>query len=450
MTTVLAFIFTLSILIAVHEFGHFWIAKRNGIKVLRFAIGFGKPLWRKEIGADKTEFALCMLPLGGYVKMLDEREAPVSAHEVHRAFNRQSVWVRMKVVLAGPAANFLLAIVLYSFVMMSGVNDLSAKLGDVPLGTIASEAGFKSGDQIQKVENEEINGWESFRSAILDHTVARQDINIEVVDASGIKVNRVLKLSGASAGTLDDRFFERMGFSPLNFFRTIDVLLPGGVAEKAGLKVGDEIVAINHATIASGSDLINQVRNSPGRTLLFTVKNQNTEREITVIPASVGKEGAQVGRLGVSPTLNTDSLRAKQMIVKYGPVNAVLQSLDKTWRLSKLSIVMMWKMLTGTASLDNLGGTLTIAKVAGEAASYGIIPFVEFLCFVSIGLGVLNLLPVPVLDGGHFMYYVAEVVKGSPVSIRTQEIGQYIGGALLLTLMTFALYNDIQRLFLNA
>lgn len=271
-----------------------------------------------------------------------------------------------------------------------------------------------------------------------------------VMTRGDVAVERILPLSAMAETALDDHFFDRLGFSPLHFNRTLAGLVRGDVADKAGLKTGDEILALNDIPAESGADLIQQIRNSPGKPLKVTYQRDQAVHSVVLVPRTVGTGLQAVGRIGVAPSVDEESIQSRQITVRLGLPDAVVASLDKTWRLSRLSIVMMWKMLIGQASLDNLGGTLTIAKVAGQAASYGIIPFIEFLCFVSIGLGVLNLLPIPVLDGGHFMYYVAELFKGSPVSVRTQEIGQYIGGALLLSLMTFALYNDIQRLFLNA
>ncbi len=446
MLTLLAFLLTLSILISVHEFGHYWVARRCGVRVLRFALGFGRPLWMRQLGKDGTEFAVCAIPLGGYVKMLDEREAPVDPSEVHRAYNRLPVSRRMLIVLAGPAANFLLAIVLFAAVFAGGMEDLNARLGDVPSETAAEAAGFEPGDRILTVDDRPVYGWEALRGYIILGAAEQRSVTVGVETAGGGQATRMLDLSRLGPSAMDARLMSHLGLSPLRLGRRLDAIDPTGPGFRAGLRIGDEILSINGQSVRDGNDLVNRVRSMPGKSVAIHYRRGRAEATVQLTVLSVAQEGKQVGRIGIGPSVDEDALKAQRTTVRLPPLTAVSEAVSKTWDLSRLSLLMLWRMLWGEVSLDNLGGPVMIASAAGSTASLGIAPFVLFLCYVSIGLGVLNLLPVPLLDGGHFMYHVAELLKGSPVSVRAQEIGQYVGGTLLLMLTVLALYNDLQRL----
>ena len=447
--TILAFVLTLGLLIVIHELGHYFIARLCNVKVLRFSVGFGKPLWSRKLGRDGTEWVIAAFPLGGYVKMLDEREGEVAAQEADRAFNRQTVGKRFAIVLAGPVANFLLAIALYWVLFMHGVPGIKPVLGPAPEGTPAAVAGFRPGDTITRIGEEPVQTWQDARWVLLQHAVNKSRVAVSTRGQSGELAQRELDLSQLTASDLDSDFLRTLGLARQqpSLPPVIGNLVGGGAGERGGLKAGDEIVAISDRPTATWEDVVSAVRSSPGRALVFELRRGGARvAPITVTPEVHTEAGKQIGRIGAGPKVDPAALAELTTVVSYGPLESIAKAAYKTWDTSVFSLKMLGKMIVGEVSLKNLSGPITIADYAGQSAQMGWVSFLLFLALISISLGVLNLLPIPLLDGGHLMYYIFEVFKGSPVSDKAIEIGQQLGMALLFVLMAFALYNDINRL----
>jgi regulator of sigma E protease len=441
--TVVAFLVALGTLIVFHELGHYWVARLCGVKVLRFSIGFGSPLAVWRAGRDRTEWVIAAFPLGGYVKMLDEREGEVPVHERHRAFNRQSVYRRFAIVLAGPLANFLLAIMLYWALFLHGVPGLKPVLGTPVPGTPAAQARIVAGETIVRIGEQPVTTWEDVRWVLLERVVDKGDATLEARNDKGEIAFRRLDLSAFSASDLDSDLLAKIGltrYSP----SVIGEVLPGKAGERAGLRPGDEIFEVDAKPITGWAELVAAVQPRAGKTLTLTVRRGGETLHIAVTPDAVQERGRVIGRIGVGPDLRV--LESQIVQVRFGPLGALREALAKTRDVSVLSLQMLGKMIVGEVSLRNLSGPITIADYAGQSAQMGLTFYVRFIALISISLGVLNLLPVPVLDGGHLMYYIAEIVKGRPVSERALEIGQRIGMLVLFTLMAFAIYNDIHRL----
>jgi len=446
--TVLSFLIALGILIVVHELGHYFVARLCGVKVLRFSVGFGRPLFARKVGPDQTEWVVAAMPLGGYVKMVDEREGPVAPADLPRAFNRQNVWRRFAIVVAGPVANFLLAIVLYWLLFLTGVQEAKPIVAAPQPGTIAAEAGFARGETIRAINGEPVTSWQDVRWQVLQLALDRKSARIEVVDEKNAIEWRTLDLTRVNPNDMEGDLLAKLG---LRLYRpdvppVIGEVLAGGVADRAGVRPGDRIVAADGTPLATWEELVAKVRSSPGKALQLDVARDGTTQRIELLPEAVAQGGAAFGRIGVGPRVDADALRAYYLEVRYGPVTAFAKSFAKTWEMSIFSLRMLGKMIIGEVSWRNLSGPVTIADYAGQSAQLGLVPYLAFLALISISLGVLNLLPIPLLDGGHLMYYTIEVLKGSPVSDRVMELGQRAGLAVLLFLMAFAFYNDINRL----
>ena len=446
--TITAFVVALGALIMVHECGHFAVARLCGVKVLRFSIGFGLPLWKKRLGPDQTEWVLAAVPLGGYVKMLDEREGEVQPHELQRAFNRQSVWRRYAIVIAGPATNFLFAILLYWLLFMNGVQEARPVVAAPPAHTPAASAGFEPGETIRAINGEAVSSWQDVRWRMLQLALERAQVKVEVLNQSNQLNWRTLDLSPFDAEQLEGDTLALIGFklyrpevSPV-----IGRVVPGGVAEQSGLQAGDRILEANGAAIATWDQLVELVRSHAGRELRLAYRRGGERRELTLLPESVQQNGVATGRIGAAAQLDQQAMDKLVTIVRYGGASALAKAVQKTWDTSAFSLRMLGRMLIGQVSWKNLSGPVTIADYAGQSAQLGLVSYLSFLALISISLGVLNLLPIPLLDGGHLMYYTIEIFKGSPVSDRIMEIGQKLGLSLLLTLMAFAFYNDINRL----
>ncbi len=443
-----SFVVALAILITAHEFGHFWVARRLGVKVLRFSIGFGPALWKRTSKVDATEYVVAAIPLGGYVKMLDEHEGEVAEAELPRAFNRQSLPIRTAVVAAGPLFNFLFAILAYWMVFVGGDVGIKPVIGEVTPSTIAAQAGFQPGDEILAVSNRITGTWESVVYTLLSESAGDSDVVLKVRTANGNELERTLPVTQLAGLMEQDDFIGSVGLKVRRpeLPAVIGELVPGEAAQSSGLQAGDKVLTVAGTAVSDWSGFVNYVRKHPDQTAAVTLERDNhvLNLELHIGQRSVGEQ--LIGRIGAGPQVPEGLLDEYRSVEKFGPIAAVGASLAKTGDMTVFMLRMLGKMVTGQASLDNLGGPISIAQTAGKSASFGFVYFLKFLAIVSISLGVLNLLPVPVLDGGHLLFFLVEAVKGSPASEQAQLVGQKIGLMALILLMGLAFYVDISRL----
>ncbi len=464
MITLLAFVGAIALLVLFHELGHYWVARRCGVKVLRFSVGFGNVVYSKRFASSDTEWVISAIPLGGYVRMVDEREGEVAPEDLPYAFNRQPVWRRMAIVVSGPLANFMLAVVLYWMLFVYGVPGLKPMLGEVPPGSPAAVAQLREGETILGINGAAIPNWEELRWTILELTLRQgpeaaqhREARIEAQDAGGTRSFHVLDVGSLEAKDLDGEFLDKLGLHPYRppILPVIGKVADDGVAQRAGLREGDRILRANGAVMQRWDEVVEVIRMHPGKTVRLDIQRGGMASSIAVVPQAVAESGPEnswpgtrktVGKIGAAPQVDRAAWQAILTEVSYGPLEALDRSLRKTWETAVISLKMLGKMVMGEISMKNLSGPITIADYAGQSAEMGVAAYFGFLALISISLGVLNLLPIPLLDGGHLLYYVAELVKGSPVSEQAWEIGQKIGVALLGILMVFAIYNDIYRL----
>ena len=447
--TIASFVVALGVLIVVHEYGHYLAARLCNVKVLRFSVGFGRALYTRRIGPDATEWSVAAIPFGGYVKMLDEREAPVDAKELHRAFNRQSVWRRFVIVCAGPLFNFLFAIAVYAGLYMHGVPEARPVLAQPAAGTLAQAADFAAGDTVRAIEGDSIATWQDLRWRVLQGALQREALRFEVAGQRGDISMHVLDLRNYPSEEVESDTLERIG---LRLYRppldpVFGRVVPGSAAERAGLRTGDRVTHAEGAAVRTWEALVQSVRAHPGTVLPLTVERDGARLRIDVLPDVVSENGTRIGRIGAAPEIPASDADRIVVRVSYGPLDSLGKAVVKTWDISVFSLRMLGKMLVGEVSWKHLSGPVTIADYAGQSAQMGWLAYATFLALISISLGVLNLLPIPLLDGGHLMYYFVEIITGSPVSERAMELGQRVGLALLLVIMAFAFYNDINRLF---
>ena len=451
MTTILAFVVAIAVLVVFHELGHFMVARWCDVKVLRFSVGFGRVLYSRRFGKGETEWAISAVPLGGYVKMLDEREGAVAAHELPRAFNRKPVLQRMAIVAAGPVANMLLAILLYWVMFIHGVPGLKPLLGSIVPDTPAAAAQLQERETVVSINGRAVPTWQELRWRLLNLALEGEAAEVEGRLSNGVLRHHVLELNQLAPSDLDQGFMRKLGLQPYQPLVRPEIgkLLQNGAAVRDGIREGDLVLSVDGHHLKRWEDLVDVVREHPGHMLRFEVQRGPERLFVDVTPATVDEGGKQVGKIGAAPHIDRKAFDAMLTKVDYAPFAAFGQALHRTWETTVVSLEMIGKMVAGQVSLKNLSGPITIADYAGQSAQMGVGPYLGFLALISISLGVLNLMPIPLLDGGHLLYYTAELVKGSPVSEKVWEIGQSVGVALLVTLMAFALYNDISRLILG-
>ncbi|WP_395137429.1 RIP metalloprotease RseP [Schlegelella aquatica] len=451
MTTLFAFLLTLGILIVVHEWGHYRMARACGVKVLRFSVGFGKVLWRRQRSPESTEFVISALPLGGYVRMLDEREGPVPSQWAHQAFNRQPLRSRALIVAAGPAANLILAVLLYAAAGWVGMDEPKPVLGAPAAGSLAERSGMRAGDWVQAVIDADgdripVQSLNDLRWHVTDATVEERDLTLEVTDAQGRHAREVrLPLAQIGSREVDAQLLQRIGLAGPYSEPVLGTVMEGGAAAVAGLRAGDRVRAVDGREVPDANRLREWVRASvkDGEpvTMQWRIERAGRVLDVTVTPSVREMDGVRVGRIDAYVG------QAPQMVrVTYGALEGLVYGVQRTWEVAVLSLKMLGKMLIGEASLKNLSGPLTIADVAGQSVQLGLAYYLGFLALVSVSLGVLNLLPLPVLDGGHLMYYLFEGVTGRPISDVWLDRLQRGGVAIMLLMMSLALYNDVARL----
>ncbi len=437
----------LGVLVTFHEFGHFWVARRCGVKVLRFSIGFGKPLLRWH-GRKGTEFMIAAVPLGGYVKMLDEREAEVPVELLDQAFNRKSVWQRISIVSAGPLANFLLALFFFWLFAVLGSQQVRPVIGLVEEGSLAAVAGLAAGQEIVAVDGEETFGWAAVNLQLVRRLGESGRLKVTVRDnGSNVDQTRQVVLEGWLKGIDEPDPIAALGIRPWR--PAIPPLLgrldPKGAAQAAGLLSGDRLLSFDGQTLDDWQQVVDRVRARPGERVVFRVERAGQQLQVPVTLGSRGEGKARSGYLGAGVE-GVDWPPEMLRTVRFGPADAIGEAFRRTWSMSVLTFESLKKMLLGELSVKNLSGPITIAKVAGASAQSGVGDFLNFLAYLSISLGVLNLLPIPVLDGGHLLYYVVEAVRGRPLSERVQAWGMQIGISLVIGVMLLALLNDLSRL----
>lgn len=444
-----AFILALGVLITFHEFGHFWVARLCDVRILRFSLGFGRPIYRRLFGSDRSEFVIAALPLGGYVKMLDEREGAVLPAEAHRAFNNKPISQRFAIVIAGPVFNFIFAIIAYWAMYSVGITGLKPVIGEVESGSIAQQAGIKAGDEIISVDDQRTPTWASVIDVFVERIVEEKQVGFVLRDAGGNE--RVTRVD-MSRVSIDDmaggRLMSTLGMLPERPIipAIIGEVIKGGAAERAALQAGDKILEVDGVKVNDWLQWVEIIRQHPEQQMSIKLQRNGTVLNGELTPAAEMVEGERIGRIGAIVDTAFQRDRSRTAIESYSLLPALVKATGKTLDMSVMTLRILGKMLVGKASVKNLSGPISIAQYAGHSAELGLVAFLSFLAIVSVSLGVLNLLPIPLLDGGHLLYYLVELIKGSPVSETVQVIGQQLGLAILLGLMGLAFYNDILRL----
>ena len=447
------FVVAVGLLVTVHEFGHFWVARRLGFKVLRFSIGFGRPLLTRVAGADRVEYVVAAVPLGGYVKLLDEREGPVEPRDLPRSFTHRPPWQRILVLLAGPVFNILFAVlVLWAMLWVNGVTEVRAKVGDVTTGSIAARAGLRSGDEIRAINGAAVTG--------------QRDVVFDLLDAMSGRGQALLSVLGAGGETrqanlsVEDPTERRRLTEPAELFRglgfqfwtppvppVLGPVTPDGPAARAGLAAGDRIVAIDSVAVSDFRQIVDYISARPGERVNIEYRRGGATHSVQVTVASEEAAGRRIGRIRVQQPPGVTYPPDMLLHTELGVSGALARAGGEAWNMTLLQARLFWRMVLGRVSLKNLSGPLSIAEFAGDSAEAGVASFMSFLVLISLSLGFLNLLPIPILDGGQILFQLVEWLKGSPLSDRAQALGQQVGIALLIVLMGVALYNDIARQF---
>ncbi|MGV6810526.1 MAG: RIP metalloprotease RseP [bacterium] len=454
LTSVFAFILAIGVLVTIHEFGHFWVARKLGVKVLRFSVGFGHPLWR-YVAKDQTEYVLAAIPLGGYVKMLDEREGDVPPDQLDQAFNRQGVWKRIAIVAAGPLANFLLAILISMIVFLIGLPAERPYLAEPVQETPAALAGIQAGDKLLAINDQAVKSWSQARLTFLENYLANnQQIRLTIETEQGQREEKVLDVSQYTLLKEEGDHLAVVGLQALRPPATVRIsqILPDSAAATSQLQVNDTVLAFDGQPVRNAYELINAIKAKPNESATLTIQRETDagvqQLEQTLVIGAKQVNNETVGSLGAGISSSySDEVREKFLFLdQQAPWEAFMNGVQKTWQLSVLTLKAMGKMLIGEASLKNISGPLTIADLAGKTLTADIIYYLNFLAIISVSLGVLNLLPIPMLDGGHLLYYSIELLTGKPVSEDVQALGFRIGLTLVAGMMLLALYNDITRL----
>ncbi|MRV71579.1 RIP metalloprotease RseP [Duganella sp. FT92W] len=442
--TIVAFAVALGTLIIFHELGHYLVARWCGVKVLRFSVGMGKVVWSRRVGADQTEWAVSALPLGGYVKMLDGRDCDLkglSEKDLAREFTRQSVWKRIAIVAAGPIANFLLAIALFAGLYMVGVAEPAAKVAPPAVTSPAGVAGLRGGDLITAINGEKVRVWSEVRWHLIQAVIDKRGATMEVESPGSGRHTVTLHADALTGLDMESDVAAKLGVALARPPARLGDIMPGSAAAKAGLRSGDLVVAIDGQPVTDWVAFTTAVRASGGKLLLFSVERDGRVIDVPVTPDVESKGSVTVGKIGAYVAAPTDMIE-----VQAGPIEAVVKGAVKVWETSVMTVKMIGKMLVGEVSWKNVTGPITIADYAGQTARIGMASYIGFIAFISISLGVMNLLPIPVLDGGLLLYYSLEVLTGRPLPERVGDIAQRIGVGLLVTLMALAVFNDVVRL----
>ncbi|MDQ2823488.1 MAG: RIP metalloprotease RseP [Pseudomonadota bacterium] len=442
---VIGFVLSIGPLVTFHEFGHYLAARLCGVKVLRFSFGWGKVIWSRRAGPDQTEWALSSLPIGGYVSMLDsrsEKTAPKDPSEYPYEFTRKNVWQRIAIIAAGPLANFILAIALFAGLFMYGVDEPAARLRAMPATADIYQAGARGGDRVNAVNGKPVASWPELRWEIVRAAVDKQPVTLDMTGASGNSYSATIPAATVSALKVDGDVLGALGMQLWRPPSLIDKVIPGGAAAAAGVRSGDVVTAIDGVALTDGIGLIDAVRAAPGRTLQLTVQRAGQQLVLPITPARVEVKGSKA-----QGKIQAQVAQAPEMVrVTSNPLDAIGKGARRTWETATMTLRMIGRMLTGEVSLKNVTGPITIADVAGQAVQSGLIVYLEFIAFISISLGVMNLLPIPVLDGGHLLYYSLEVLTGRPLPERIIAMAQTVGVGLVFMLMALAFFNDISRL----
>ena len=435
------FLVAVFILVTFHELGHFSVARLLGVGVSKFSIGFGKTLYSFRSRRSSTEYVLGVLPFGGYVKFIDEREDDVDPRDLPRAFNRQNLWVRTAVVIAGPGANFILAIFFYWLVFGIGVPGVEPVIGYIEPGSSAEVVGLQRGDRIARINGRNVRSWGEHRYYLLNQVEAGETLTFAVVTRAGQKKTVSIESSELQSGRLNPLVLEeQIGILP-RLAPIVGTLIAGEVADAAGIKVNDQFMTIDGIAIDGWRDVVKTISSRPDQTIRLSLLRNGALKTIVVVPKAIHSLDSVVGRIGVGPAHHLN------VVVRLGAGEALTRAVEATWLLSKLTVGMIVQMVQGKESTKNIGGPLSIAKYAGASAEYGFTAFLTFLAILSISLGILNLLPIPVLDGGHLVYFIIEGIKGGPVSEAFMYRSQQLGFAVLAVLISFALYNDVHNVF---
>ncbi len=447
--TLFYFIVAISVLISFHEFGHFWVARIAGVKVLRFSVGFGKVLWAYQKNPETTEYVLSAIPLGGYVKMVDEREGEVKEADLPYAFNRQSLWARTAIVAAGPVFNLVLAVALFWSALVIGETGIKPILGAVEQGTLAAAAGFVEGEQIVSVNDKATPTWtEAMTTLVTSALEGEQSIKVTVKNADEQQNIRTLILSDKDSEN-PDVLYQRLGFKPWTpkLQAIIGKVLPDSAALAAGLQQGDLIFSADDVGINDWMQWVGIVKSHADVAIKLVIERDGMRLPVVITPKKVAVGQKTEGKVGASVYIPEELLKSVSVEYSLPPLDAIPVAFETTYYYSLTSLKMMAKMLVGKASVENLSGPISIAQFAGQSATMGLVPFLKFMALVSVSLGILNLLPIPVLDGGHLLFFMVEGIKGGPVSERIQIFFQQIGIALLVSVMVLAMFLDVERLF---